>query len=364
MRRDSGPGGGPGLRIEPADFSATITGGTPVVVDYRAILTGTDGAEQDVTASVAWESTVPSLGGFSSGSQFVSATDRGGVTNIRATMGAVSAVTSLTLHLERQIITPSAPPDAPMRFGGAVDPGRALEVVYPEDATMVPPNLGELEFHFRDAGATVFELAVNAPALVLRVYFGCEEPVSGGCIYVPDREVWDSISTAARGQGPITYRVRGASDAGTVVESPERTLIVSEEPITGGIYYWNAARGSIMRFEFGVRGAREEVFLDRARTGATMCVGCHALSRDGRRIGVGTDVPTSTFQVFDVATRERIYRRGMGTSFPPMPTEPNFSSFSPDASQIVQSLAAGLRIVDGNTGTSMQPPPTDSGQPK
>jgi hypothetical protein len=36
-----------------------------------------------------------------------------------------------------------------------------------------------------------------------------------------------------------------------------------------------------------------------------------------------------------------------------MPSEPNFSSFSPDSTQIVQSLAAGLRIVDGNTGTTV-----------
>ena len=347
-RRDAGTIGA-GLRIEPADYDATITGGAPVVVDYRAIVRDASGADMDVTASVAWSSTVPALGSFS-GSTFTSAIDRGGVTSIRATMGALSAFTTLTLHLDRTIITPGTPADAPSRFGGTPDPTRAPDLVYPEDATMVPPNLGKLEFHYRTGGNTVFELTFTTPTVNLRVYFGCPEMVAGGCIYEPDADVWDAISTGARGQGPITYRLRGADAAGHMGEASERTLIVAQEDVTGGLYYWAATRGTVMRFEFGVRGAREEAYMDTARTGALMCVGCHVLSRDGQRFGVGTDTPTSTFQVFDVATRTKIFQNGTGAGFPPHPTEPNFSSFAPDASQIVQSFAAGLRIIDGNSG--------------
>src|SRR5262245_13081384 len=100
--RDTGPGGGhdaPGggspLRIEPVDLVAPITAGAPVTVDYRAFLTE-GGSEREVTGEVAWSSTVPSLGAFT-GAQFVSATDRGGTTTIRAQMGSAVAVTTLTL---------------------------------------------------------------------------------------------------------------------------------------------------------------------------------------------------------------------------------------------------------------------------
>ncbi len=65
---------------------------------------------------------------------------------------------------------------------------------------------------------------------------------------------------------------------------------MAQEPITGGLYYWNAA-GTIDRFEFGVRGARAERFLGVAETGGGICVGCHTLSRDGSRIAVGTGIP-------------------------------------------------------------------------
>lgn len=348
-RADGSAPVGAGLRIEPADHVATITGGVPVVVDYRALLRADDGSERDVTAEVTWSSTVAALGTIT-GAQFVSTVDYGGRTNIRAQMGALTATTSLTIRLERAIITPTAPPDAPTRFGGTADASRAPELVYPADGTMIPPNLGELEIHYRTGGSTLFELQVSTGAVELRIYFGCPEAVGGGCIYTPDRAVWDAISTAARGQGPITYRLRGVDDAGNLGETAERTITVAEEDITGGLYYWNAGGGTIDRFEFGVRGAVAETFLDRTRTGATMCVGCHTLSRDGTRIAVGTDIPTTTFQVFEVASRDRVFSRGGGGGIGGFPSEPNFSSFSPDAMQIVTSAMAGLRILDGTTG--------------
>jgi hypothetical protein len=346
---DGGGTVGTALRIEPLDFVGTIEGGAPVVVDYRAFARNPDGSERDVSSEVTWTTTVPALGSFT-GSRFTSATDRGGRTNIRARMGTLEAVTSLTIRLERTIVTAGAPADAPSRFGGTGDPSRAPELVYPPDDTMVPPNLGELEFHYRTNGFELFELHVSTPAVDLRIYFACPESVGGGCIYTPDREVWESIATAARGQGPITYRLRGVDSAGRVGEAAVRTLTVAEEDITGGLYYWNAGAGSIDRFEFGVRGARAETFLDRGRTGAVMCVGCHALSRDGRRIAVGTDIPTTTFQVFEVGTRRRVFQQGSGGGFGGFPQQPNFFSFNPDASQIASSSLQGVHIRDGNTG--------------
>lgn len=345
---DGGTSSG-GLRIEPADHEVTITSGASANIDYRAFLRDASGAEREVTSEVVWSSTVVTLGAFS-GATFSSAPDRGGRTTIRATMGTAEANTSLTIRLERQVVTGSAPADAPSRFGGTADPARAPELVYPESGTMVPPNLQELEFHYRTNGSTVFELHVQASAVDLRIYFGCPESVGGGCIYTPDRDVWESIATAAAGQGPITYRLRGVNDAGQLGETEELELIVAEEPITGGLYYWNAGEGVVERFEFGVRGARAERFIGRPETGAGMCVGCHTLSRDGRRIAVGTDLPTTTFQVFDVASRNRIFSLGAGGGIGAFPQESNFASFSPDNSQIATSMVAGLRILDGATG--------------
>ncbi len=336
------------IRIEPADHVATIMGGAPVELDYRAFVRGADGSERDVSAEVTWSVTRTELGSFA-GAHFTSSTTLGGRTAVRARMGTLEGTTSLTLRLERAIVTPGTPPDAPGRFGGAVDPSRAPEIVYPSDGTMVPPNLRELELHYRPNGGTLFELHVTTTSVDLRIYFGCPESVGGGCIYTADDEVWTAIATAARGTGPFTYRLRSVDAMGRVGESAMRTLRVAEEDITGGLYYWNAGGGTIDRFEFGVRGAVAERFLDQARTGAMTCVGCHTLSRDGTRIAVGTDIPTTSLQVFDVRTRARIFMLGAG-GFGGFPSQPNFTSFSPDARQLVASSLAGLSIRDATTG--------------
>lgn len=351
--RDGGTGDGStstgAIRIEPADHQATLRDGIPVVVDYRAYAAGDDGVEREVTGEVTWVSTNPALGTLT-GPTFTSGTELGGITSIRARMGALEGSTRLTIRLERTIVVPGTPTDAPTRFGGTVDPSAAPEVVYPPDAAMVPPNVGELEFHFMPNGADVFELQVVSAAVDLRIYFGCEEPVDGGCAFTPDRSVWEAIATAARGAGPTTYTLRSARADGRVGEAPARTLTIAEENITGGLYYWNAGQGRIDRFEFGVRGAVAEAFLDGPRAGAATCIGCHALSRDGRRIAIGTDIPTSTLQVFEVATRARVFSQAGGIA-----SQPNFYAFSPDASQLVASSAAGIHIRDGNTGNVVVP---------
>jgi hypothetical protein len=340
---------GPGveaLLIMPANEVRTISGGVPVEIDYMAIHHAANGTDTDVTSTVTWDSTVSTLGAFT-GNHFTSVTDHGGVTSIRARLGSLMGATSLTLHLDSDIVTASAPPDAPTMFGGASNPAAAPQIVYPLDGTMVPPNLQQLEIHFIPAaGTSVFRLEFPTSIGNIRIYFGCEEAVGGGCVYTTDATTWQVISDAGAGSGPLTYHLAAVDGSGGVGTTADRTIQIAAEPITGGLYYWNAAGGSIMRFDFGVPGAREEVFINQARTGAGICVGCHTVSRDGRRIAVGTDIPTTTFQVFDVASRMRIFSLGGG-----FPSQPSFASFSPDDTQIAVSSSMGINILDGATGS-------------
>lgn len=341
------------LRIDPADHEVVVTGGASQAIEYHAFYRDASGAERDVTSETTWSSTLPGLGTFS-GSVFSTTPDRGGVTRITAHYAGTGASTStqLTVRVERIVIAGGASADTPARFDGDAGAGAGPEVVYPNDGTLVPPNLQRLEIHFREAGAEAFELRLEAPSVSLRIFMGCPERVSGGCIYTFDRDTWDTLSTASAGLDPITYRLRGVNAAGAITESAPRTLAIVREPITGGLYYWNAGDGTIDRFEFGVPGARAEVFLDKGRAGAGTCVGCHAVSRDGTRISIGTDMPTTTFQVFDVATRTRQFQlTGSGSFFP---EQPNFATFSPDAAQIATSYLTGLTIRDATTGVVIE----------
>jgi hypothetical protein len=247
------------------------------------------------------------------------------------------------------LIASDAPPDAPTHFDGTPDPANAPELVYPDDGVMIPPNLETFELHFRPNGSTLFRMDLSISSGDVHVYFVCSEPVGGGCIYTPDHDTWAAIQMATRGRSGVTWSVTGTDSMGRVGTSPTRSIQVANEDITGGVYYWNAAAGSIMRYEFGVPGAVEETFLQGSLAG---CVGCHALSRDGTRIAVGLGpIPTSQVRVFDVASRTELFR-----NFQPagggMALHPSYFSFSPDSMQIVTNTNGGhgLNIVDGTTG--------------
>lgn len=258
--------------------------------------------------------------------------------------------------VDTDIVTSSAPSDAPSMFGGTPDPARAPEIVYPLEGVVVPPNLSQLEFHYLTNGGTVFQLAVTAGSSHIRIYFGCPEAVGAGCVFMPDHATWTTLSNAARGRGPVTYVLRSVDASGNLGETASRTITFTEQDVTGGMYYWTPGfMGAINRFEFGVPGARAERFLSLGDTGAHMCVGCHEVSRDGTRIGVGTDTPTTTFQVFDIASRTRIFSlTGHGTGGLGGPIQSNFTSFAPDNSQIVGSALTGLRFLSGADGSLLE----------
>ena len=262
--------------------------------------------------------------------------------------------------VERVVIGPGAPADAPMLFSGDEDPSRAPEIVYPSDGVLVPPNLNELEFHFRPGrGNDLFEFHFQGAAADLHVYVGCE-PLADGCAYVPDEETWTFLAGAERGRDAVTYELRGVSRSGesTVGRSVSRALGFAEQDVTGGIYYWSALEGTVYRYDFGRRSQTAETYMDARRAGAAQCVGCHTLSRDGTRIALGLDIPApAPYKVFDVGTRNEVYAQGNqltggGSSF---------FSFSPDTSRIMTSNGATIVLRDASTGMAITDPVVENG---
>jgi hypothetical protein len=252
------------------------------------------------------------------------------------------------------IVDPSAPDDAPDQFGGATPGGAAPTLVYPPTETMVPPNLNTMEVHYLPGGTnTLFELRLTGTNAAFLIYFACT-PLAQGCVWEPSQAVWDMLAAGGRGDDPMTWQIRGLDPAtGLVGSSEERTLQFAIDDLLGGIYYWAAGNGAIMRYEFGRRGQSAERFLGVAESpGATQCVGCHALSRDGTRIAVGLDAPLpSISSMFVVETRTQLWRAPM-TSFPPGPGGANFFTFSPDNQWLLSSDGQTLVLREAETGAN------------
>ena len=92
--------------------------------------------------------------------------------------------------------------------------------------------------------------------------------------------------------------------------------------MTGGLYFWSTEPAAIHRYDFDRASRESEVFYDSSDADGH-CVGCHALSRDGRTIAIpyGTEGPVT---VVDVATR--VAARQFAAQM---------SAFSPDALEMV-----------------------------
>jgi hypothetical protein len=277
-------------------------------------------------------------GGFGTGG-----TDAGGAA------GAAGADAGIQPAETVVVIGDGVPSDAPTKFGGPEDAFAKPEIVYPNDGIVTPPNLNSLEVHFKPGtGQDLFEIRFESPAIALLVYTKCN-PVNSGCAYQTEQTFWEQLVGKNKGLPPVTYRVRGISTSvpnSVVGTSDTRSMAFAKENIIGGLYYWNTG-GVIQRYEFGSPLQNAELYMTPQMAGAAVCVGCHALSHDGKKMAIGADIPApAPFKVFDVATRVQL----TGTSGP-MAGASNFSSFNKDGSKMLYSDGVKIGLFDSVTGT-------------
>ncbi len=342
------------LAVEPVDAMLDVADGKTPSLPYKAFVVHTDGTRVDATAAAHFHVDGTTYGSFT-GPTFTASANGVGKTRVHAEFNSLKGDTGLSLRLTKTI----GPADAPGKFGGANDPSRAPQIVYPPNGVLVPPNMNEIEWHWRaGAGNDLFELGVKSALLDLRVYFTCN-PLGTGCGWSPDATVWGILSSAGRGDDALTYVLRGTSNKGgaSVGAAAAQTIAFGEEDILGGLYYWNAGAGATMRYEFGVSGQKAETFMNAPKAGAATCVGCHVLSRDGARVSLGLDIPgPAAYKVFDVASRGLVFGSAPGPGA-------NFFSFSPDNAQIMVSNGVTLSLRDAKTGTAIQEKVADGAMP-
>jgi len=346
------------------------TEGAPATQTWAAIGHYRDDSTRDVTEWVTFSLDDPRLGSFS-GAAFTSTVDIGGTTKVRAILDTYSAEATLNLVFSRSVeddgpgsdTLPSNPGDF---FTGAPSEAHAPLLVYPNDGVLVPPNLRDLEFHFRRGHPdnTLFELRFQSALTDIRVQLRCHlpadvEPPSGvndGCIYLPSATVWHWLAETNRGGDPIQVTLRATDDsgAGPVGTSAPLQVNIARSELKGAMYYWRAHEShegtGIMRYDFAApEGTMAELAVGPVQPG-NVCVGCHALSRDGKKMvaSAGGSGPARVL-LWDVSEEE-----------PKVPFDSTpksaFHAWSPDGSRYVgvhtyQSTGdPRLLMFDGETG--------------
>lgn len=340
------------LTVKPADQTLVIVQGQPAVSAYTALGTFDDGRIEDVSALVSFALTEPTLGGFTA-SELTTTNGKGGQTQVVANAAGIEGATGLTVILMQTHSDPGStlPTDPAAPFGGPADAGRAPQLVYPNDAVVVPPNLGRLELHFRPGTSnTLFQLTFTSSVLDLTIYLRCTTPLNGGCIYLPDAQVWSWIAESHRGTDPVTWSLKATDDTGTGVgTSSAMTIKFAPEDVAGGIYYWTTTLRAIMRYDFAsATQTIAEQFIGTEMTGGT-CVGCHALSRDGKKmVAEAGGQNDGRLLLLDVATKTPLVPFGSTQ-------KSNFESWNMDGSAFVGVWADSgtnfnLMLFDGTTG--------------
>ncbi|HEY1553462.1 MAG TPA: hypothetical protein VGF94_01450 [Kofleriaceae bacterium] len=320
------------IEVMPADQTLVIAQGVPATSAYQVIGTFQDGHTEDVTADATLALADTGLGAFEQ-ADFKSATDHGGITMVNATVGTLTGATGLTLVFQQAWTDPGStglPANPGSLFGGSDDPTRAPSLVYPNNGVLVPPNLGRLEFHFMPGTAnTVFDLSFTNSVTKIDVYLACTTPLNGGCVYMPDPQLWSWLENTNRGADPVTWSIRGTDSTGTSVgTSGSMTVSFALRDVTGGIYYWTTTTESIMRYDFA--SATQVAAVKYAGTELEgTCIGCHALSHDGTKLVAEVNGQNDgRTALVDVATKTVM--NAFGSTPKSM-----FESWSPDGSQYV-----------------------------
>lgn len=318
------------IDVKPVDQTLVIEQGVAATSRYTALGHFDDGRVEDISALVSWALVEPTLGGFT-GPDFTTATAKGGQTRVIANGAGIEGSTGVTILLHQTYTDPGStglPANPADLFATGAPNGTAPSLVYPNDGVIVPPNLGKLELHFRPGGGnTVFEVSFQSAVIDLKVYVACTA-LNGGCVYLPDATVWAWIAESHRGGAPVRWSVRGTTATGTAIgASSEMTIQFAPRNLGGGIYYWTTATGSIMRFDFAsTTQTTAEAFVTPSMTGGT-CVGCHALSRDGKKLVAEAGGQWDG----------RVLLLDVETKMPMVPfastPKSNFESWSPDGSQ-------------------------------
>jgi hypothetical protein len=265
-----------------------------------------------------------------------------------------------------------------------------INLAYPYDGVLVPPNMNVISVMWTPFGAAFKEFEVDFTNSVtdMHVVTKCasqtvdtEQPTgvpSGGCELQLSLPMWQFIANQNRGGDAVTITVRGTTD-GTCASSSTGTvrLAFAQDDMLGAIYYWkstissNGVGGQVYEKSFGDSNPETDVT---SAFGST-CNGCHALSRDGLRLFIDSDDDDSDDEYGDVASSliDMVAKTPIGGGGGRGNMPPGFASFYPDHSKFLLSHGRGpsnppsnyMYLYDGNTdavqpnvtvGTSAQAP--------
>jgi hypothetical protein len=314
------------LMASGSSLSATAT--------YTATGHFMDGHTDDVTTKVGWPSQFRSLR-VNAGVATVTAP---GVYTITAASGSVMGTAMLTASFSGDRVAPGFDPNAAAVLDGApVQP--AAVIAYPLDKAIFPPNLSPLTVHITRGAAAQSQARINFSSenlVNVNYYAPCQGAAGNGCYVDLPLEI-TQLFVAVSESHDVKLTARVGAPGQPMNESAPINVAWANVPLSGGLYYWTTmapgivpgyipppnadnspgTRGTgILRYDFGQDGAAapQLVYTDRGRAPLfqgsppatadnAQCIGCHAISNDGKTMALTIGGSgASDFALLDLTT--------------------------------------------------------------
>lgn len=305
--------------------------------DVRVIAFDSSDQPTDVTAQAAFVVSPVELAGVDSAKLSATGTTAG-PGELTATVGGASNNAAFEVFMTKTV-PGSADPSVAGLFGGAtLDPSATVQIAYPPAGALVPPNLGDMDVHWRDAsGKDVYQVQLAGGFVTLTTYVTSLGAATWDTLSAAD---WQLLSAGRTGVD-LAIRVRGLATAApsTFIEGTE-TVRIADEAVKGGVYYWNTSKAAVMRFDMEDPTTPPEQFYPLA--GDSGCVGCHAVSRDGSVVAYRQEGSNLNYgNALDVASRTK--QLTVNTQ------QWNFASIHPNNIDMFTTTETGLYRTDLST---------------
>ena len=355
------PDAGEGLTLfvlEPAETELSSVDGARPSVTLRAFTRTLVGGDVEVTPE-RWTLTHDRLGTIDEHGTFTASGRAGGEVEVIATFDEMEARATIRVRLELTL-PPDAIPDGLIDGFDTLpeleDPFESASILYPLEGARMPNNVGapEVQWYPRQRAGDVFRIELAAPSAVVRGFAYDDGRLFRSSFRVP-AEAWRAIADSARG-AEVSLRVdRIPMGREAIVRGAPITIELSAEGVFGTLYYWQVRldpeASDVLRVD-AASGERESVFATEPGT----CVGCHALSHDGRRLAATTDARALSWATAVVDTTSA--EAPPPDVFAPLNPGYHFFAFSPDDRRILASRAEGaegsgrsrLVLLDGESG--------------
>lgn len=351
-------------RVEPPVAALESIDGSMPTQAFQLIGVQRDGLER-VLAPAVWSLSSLPPGSIDGAGVYTASGAAGGVITITASSVEVGRATAeLTVTVRRTILGDGVDPSARGAFDGepVADPS-AIEVLYPLEGAVMPANVYPpvVQWSPVGSGGDLFRVRLRKPHVDLEAILVSAAGFAHG--WAVPREAWRPLADSDPDDAITVSVDRFEPGTSRLIGGAPRVFRLAHGSIFGNVYYEDrTGTANILVIETETATVRNVIASPYPIAGGARCVGCHALTRDGRYV-FGTNAETQS--VYDLTVDLSGDPPASRYPFAPGPT---VASFDDTGAWFVggRHVSGGLAIYDAATGAGVASsglPASDAGYP-